>query len=174
MPQSAEQIVSTVQHMPAGSRIQVLAPLVQERKGHHETVFEDVRKAGFVRVRVDGEIRSVDEQIELDRYKNHSIEAVVDRLIIRHAPHDESEEAHADRTRLNDSIETALKLGGGIVIINDVTDPNNPNDELYSEHLYCPYDNTSIGNQERTRCRSHRTQQRSELASRGYCRLAYR
>ncbi len=144
MPQAAEQIVSTVQHMPAGSRIQVLAPLVRERKGHHEAIFEDVRKAGFVRVRVDGEIRSVDEQIELDRYKNHSIEAVVDRLIIRHAPDDESEEAYADRTRLNDSIETALKLGGGIVIINDVTDPNNPNDELFSEHLYCPYDNTSI------------------------------
>ena len=144
MPQAAEQIVSTVQHMPAGSRIQVLAPLVQERKGHHEAIFDDVRKAGFVRIRVDGEIRSVDDEIELDRYKNHSIEAVVDRLIIRYDPHDESEEAHTDRTRLTDSIETALKLGGGIVIINDVTDPSNPNDDLFSEHLYCPYDGTSI------------------------------
>ena len=144
MPQAAEQIVSTVQHMPLGSRIQVLAPLVQGRKGHHEGVFEDVRKAGFVRVRVDGEIRSVDEQIELDRYKNHTIEAVVDRLIIRHEPHNESEEAQSDRTRLTDSIETALKLGGGIVIINDVTDRDNPTDDLYSEHLYCPYDGTSI------------------------------
>ncbi len=144
MPQSAEQIVLNVQHMPHDSRIQVLAPLVQGRKGHHQTIFDDVRKAGFVRVRVNGEVRNVDDQIELDRYKNHHIEAVVDRLIIRHDPHDESEEAQADRTRLTDSIETALRLGGGIVIINDVTDRDNPADYLYSEHLYCPYDGTSI------------------------------
>ena len=144
MPQSAEQIVSAVLHMPSDSRIQVLAPLVQERKGHHEGIFDDIRKAGFVRVRVDGEVRSVDEQIELDRYKNHSIEAVIDRLIIRYDPHDAGEEAHTDRTRLTDSIETALKLGNGIVIINDVTDPDKPVDELFSEHLYCPYDGTSI------------------------------
>ena len=84
-PQSAEQIVESVEKMPDGSRIQVLAPLIKDRKGHHQGVFEDVRKAGFVRVRVDGEIRQVDEQIELDRYKNHTIEAVVDRLVIR--PH---------------------------------------------------------------------------------------
>lgn len=144
MPQSAEQIVDSVRHMPQGSRIQVLAPLIRERKGHHQTVFEDVRKAGFVRVRVNGQVRQVDEEIQLDRYKNHTIEAVVDRLVIRHAPDDQSEEAQAARTRLNDSIETALALGQGIVIINDVTDPNKPRDELYSEHLYCPYDGTSI------------------------------
>lgn len=144
MPQSAEQIVEDVQSMPQGSRIQVLAPLVQGRKGHHQNVFEDVRKAGFVRVRVNGEIRSVDEEIELDRYKNHDIEAVVDRLVIRYAPDDFSEEAQAARTRLTDSIETALRLGDGIVIINDVSDADNPTDHLYSEHLYCPYDGTSI------------------------------
>ncbi len=144
MPQSAEQIVSDVIHMPQNTRIQILAPLVQGRKGHHLGIFEDVRKAGFVRVRVDGEIRSVDEEIELDRYKNHDIEAVVDRVIIRHDPHDEGEEARADRTRMTDSIETALALGGGLVIINDVTEQDNPQDHLYSEHLYCPYDGTSI------------------------------
>ncbi|MCB8984784.1 MAG: excinuclease ABC subunit UvrA [Ardenticatenaceae bacterium] len=144
MPQSAEQIVESVLQMPSDSRIQVLAPLVKDRKGHHQGVFEDVRKAGFVRVRVNGEVRQVDEEIELDRYKNHTIEAVVDRLIIRHDPHDESEEAKADRTRLTDSVETALTLGDGIVIINDVTDRDNQVDQLYSEHLYCPYDGTSI------------------------------
>jgi excinuclease ABC subunit A len=144
MPQSAEQIVGDVLAMPAGARIQVLAPLVQGRKGHHQTVFEDVRKAGFVRVRVNGAVRSVDEEIELDRYKNHDIEAVVDRLVMRHDPDDAGEEAQAARSRLTDSIETALKLGGGIVIINDVTDPDKPRDHLYSEHLYCPYDGTSI------------------------------
>ncbi len=151
-PQSAEQIVESVEKMPDGSRIQVLAPLIKDRKGHHQGVFEDVRKAGFVRVRVDGEIRQVDEQIELDRYKNHTIEAVVDRLVIR--PHarlngqgsDETaqEEAQAARSRLTDSIETALRLGDGVVIVNDVTDADNPQDRLYSEHLSCVYDGTSI------------------------------
>jgi excinuclease ABC subunit A len=144
MPQSAEQIVSDVLHMPQDSRIQILAPLVQGRKGHHQGVIDDVRKAGFVRVRVNGEVYSVDDQIELDRYKNHNIEAVVDRWIIRHDPHDTSEDAAADRSRLTDSIETALRLGGGIVIVNDISDAENPSDHLYSEHLYCPYDGTSI------------------------------
>lgn len=140
-PQSAEQIVESIGKMPDGRRIQVLAPLIQDRKGHHQGVFEDVRKAGFVRVRVNGEVRLVDEDIELDRYKNHTIEAVVDRLKIQHSG---GEEAASARTRLNDSIETALRLGGGIVIINDVTDKDNPTDHLYSEHLACAYDGTSI------------------------------
>ncbi len=144
MPQSAEQIVANVMAMPPGTRIQVLAPLVQDRKGHHQGIFEDVRKAGFVRVRVNGEVRQVDDKIELDRYKNHTIEAVVDRLVIRHAADDTSEEAASDRSRLTDSVETALALGSGIVIINDVTNPDAPVDNLYSEHLYCPYDGTSI------------------------------
>ncbi|MDX1689129.1 MAG: excinuclease ABC subunit UvrA [Candidatus Promineifilaceae bacterium] len=143
-PQTAEQIVESVQKMPEGSRIQVLAPLVVDRKGHHQQVFEDVRKAGFVRVRVNDEIRQVDEEIALDRYKNHSIEAVVDRLVIRHEPGDQSEEAQAARSRLTDSIETALEMGDGVVIVNDVTDRDNPVDQLYSEHLSCVYDGTSI------------------------------
>lgn len=147
-PQSAEQIVESVEKMPDGSRIQVLAPLVKDRKGHHQSIFEDVRKAGFVRVRVNGEIRQVDEEMELDRYKNHTIEAVVDRLVIRHYDPDggeeEQEEVQAARSRLTDSIETALRLGDGVVIINDVTDRDNPTDRLYSEHLSCVYDGTSI------------------------------
>ncbi len=143
-PQSAEQIVEQIMAMPDGSRVQVLAPLIRDRKGQHQSVFEDVRKAGFVRVRVNGDVYSVDEKIELDRYKNHTIEAVVDRLVIRHYEDADSEEARSDRTRLTDSIETALTLGQGLVIINDVTDRDNPVDTLYSEHLYCPYDGTSI------------------------------
>ncbi len=143
-PQSAEQIVDAVLHMPKESRIQVLAPLIRDRKGQHIAIFDDVRKAGFVRVRVNGEVVSVDDDIELDRYKNHTIEAVVDRLVVRHDPHDSSEEAQSAKTRLTDSLETALRLGNGLVIINDVTDADNPVDNLYSEHLYCPYDGTSI------------------------------
>ena len=131
--QSAQQIVDTVMNMPPGARFQVLAPLVKERKGHHQAIFEDVRKAGFVRVRVDGRVRDVDEEIELDRYKMHTVEAVVDRLVIP----EEQEDSNGFRSRLADSIETALRLGDGVVIVNDLSsDP--PQDVLYSEHLACP------------------------------------
>ncbi|MCX7680599.1 MAG: excinuclease ABC subunit UvrA [Anaerolineae bacterium] len=132
--QSAQQIVDAVMGMPAGTRFQVLAPLVRERKGHHQAIFEDVRKAGFVRVRVDGRIYDVDEEIELDRYKMHTIEAVVDRLII---PEPAEGQEDGFRSRLTDSVETALRLGDGIVIINDVS-AEPPRDILYSEHLACP------------------------------------
>ncbi len=90
--------------MPPGTRIQVLAPLVQDRKGQHQGIFDDVRKAGFVRVRVNGEVRQVDDKIELDRYKNHTIEAVVDRLVIRHPADDPSDEAASDRSRLSHGV----------------------------------------------------------------------
>ena len=129
--QSAQQIVDAVLALPAGTRFQVLAPLVKDRKGHHQAVFEDVRKAGFVRVRVDGVVREVDEEIELDRYKLHTIEAVVDRLIIPEEIDD------GFRTRLTDSVETALRMGDGVVVINDVS-AEEPRDLLYSEHLACP------------------------------------
>jgi excinuclease ABC subunit A len=144
LPQSAEQIVESVQRLRDEGRIQILAPLVKDRKGHHQGVFEDVRKAGFVRIRVDGEVRQVEEEIELDRYKNHSIEVVVDRLVIYHRPEDDSDEAQAARSRLTDSIETALKLGDGVIIVNDVTDDDNPTDHFFSEHLSCAYDGTSV------------------------------
>jgi len=128
--QSAQQIVEAVLGMVPETRLQVLAPLVKDRKGHHRAVFEDVRKAGFVRVRVDGRTYDVDEEIELDRYKMHTIEAVVDRLVMA----EESDEGF--RSRLTDSVETALRLGDGIVIIDDLSaDPRQ--DLLYSERLAC-------------------------------------
>ncbi len=127
--QSAEQIVDAVLGMAPSTRFQVLAPLIKERKGHHQAIFEDVRKAGFVRVRVNGRVYDVDEEIELDRYKMHTIEAVVDRLII-------PEEEVSFRSRLADSVETALKLGDGVVIINDLSSEP-PQDTLYSEHMVC-------------------------------------
>ena len=131
--QSAQQIVDTLMGMKPAAHFQVLAPLIKERKGHHQAIFEDVRKAGFVRARVDGAVRDVDEEIELDRYKMHTIEAVVDRLIIPEAP----EKASGFRSRLTDSVETALRLGDGVVLINDLSsDP--PQDVLYSERLACP------------------------------------
>jgi excinuclease ABC subunit A len=150
--QSAQQIVEAVMGMTPGTRFQVLAPLIKDRKGHHQSIFEDVRKTGFVRVRVDGRVYDVDEEIELDRYKMHTIEAVVDRLVIPEEVDGEVDKGKVDqgegdeetgpsldsfRSRLTDSIETALQLGDGTMIVNDVsTDP--PQDMLYSEHFACP------------------------------------
>jgi excinuclease ABC subunit A len=112
--QTPQQIVDQLAALPAGTRLQLLAPLIKDRKGHHQQVLADVRKQGFARVRVDGEIRAVDEEITLDRYKLHTIEAVVDRLVV--PPADESEdERRAFLSRLNDSVETALKLGDGFL-----------------------------------------------------------
>lgn len=142
--QSAQQIVEQIEALPDGTRIQVLAPLVKDRKGHHEKVFEEVRKAGFVRVRVDGVVRDVDEEIKLARYEMHTIEVVVDRLVVRRYADPNGEEAQSARSRLTDSIETALKLGNGIVIVNDVTDPNAPRDILFSEKLACVYGHGSF------------------------------
>jgi excinuclease ABC subunit A len=141
--QSAEQIVESLLRLPAGTRIQILAPLIKDRKGHHQAVFDEVRRAGFVRVRVNGKVRDVDEGIELDRYKMHTIEVVVDRLIISHGSGDESEEASAARTRLTDSVETALKMGDGVMLVNNVSlDP--PRDTLFSEKLACVYCDISM------------------------------
>jgi len=142
--QSAQQIVEAIESWPDGSRIQVLAPVIKDRKGRHEKVFEDIRKAGFVRVRVNGEVRDVSEEIELERYKRHTIEVVVDRLVLRRYDDPDGEDASAARSRLTDSVETAMELGGGIVIINNVTDRDNPSDHLFSEHLACVHGHVSL------------------------------
>ncbi|MEP7284267.1 MAG: excinuclease ABC subunit UvrA [Chloroflexota bacterium] len=142
--QSAQQIVENVETMPDGARIQILAPLIKDRKGRHEKVFEDVRKAGFVRVRVDGEAHEVEEDIELARYETHTIEVVVDRLVIHRFEDPNSEDALSARSRLTDSIETALEMGDGVVIVNDVTDSANMTDHLYSEKLACVYGHISL------------------------------
>ncbi len=138
--QSAEQIVDSILDFAPATRILILAPLVKDRKGHHQRIFEDVRKAGYVRVRVDGELRDVEEEIELERYKKHNIEVVVDRLVIP----EENEELISFRSRLTDSIETALPLGDGLAIVSDVTsDP--PQDLLFSEQFSCPHCGISLG-----------------------------
>ncbi|HFC12812.1 MAG TPA: excinuclease ABC subunit A, partial [Anaerolineae bacterium] len=145
-PQSAEVIVSTILNQFPDNRLQILAPLIKDRKGNHLQVFQDIRKEGYVRVRVNGEIFNIDDKIVLDRYKNHTIEAVVDRLVLRGvaAMAEDDPERLSLVTRITDSVETALVLGGGVVIVNDVTERDNPQDYLFSEHLFCPYDGTSI------------------------------
>ena len=137
MAQSAQQIVDAVLALPDGTRAQILAPVIQNRKGHHERVLEEIGRAGFQRVRVNGEVRELEEEIALDRYKIHNIEIVVDRLIIRHHDDPGTEDARGFVTRVTDSIETALELGKGLVVINDVTDAEHPRDILFSEHLAC-------------------------------------
>ncbi len=139
--QTTQQIVDAILEKSNGSRVMILAPLVRERKGTHKAVFDDIRKAGFVRVRVDGQIYDLDEEIELESYKLHTIEAVVDRLIIRHG---DGKTDNDDATRLADSVETALKLGAGALIVHDVTDPDKPWDKLFSEHFACVHCGISL------------------------------
>jgi len=130
--QTVQQIVDAVQEIPQGSRIMILAPLVRDRKGEHQTILSDLQKAGFVRVRVDGKIYDLSEEFQLDKNKKHTIEVVVDRLQI-----EQSENA----TRLADSIETALKLGSGVVLVK-VLDGE---ELLFSEHFACVYCGISLG-----------------------------
>lgn len=142
--QSAQQIVEEIENWRDGARVQILAPIIRDRKGQHQKVFEDIAKAGFVRARVSGEIVEVDNPPELDRYKMHTIEVVVDRLVIRHYDDPDGEEATSARSRLTDSIETALELGDGVVIVNDLSDSEQPTDHLFSESLACPQGHGSI------------------------------
>ncbi|OGO45059.1 MAG: excinuclease ABC subunit A [Chloroflexi bacterium RBG_16_63_12] len=142
--QSAEEVVDAVGAYPDGSKIMVLAPVIKERKGHHQPVFEDLRKSGFTRARVNKRVLDLSEEIELDRYKMHSIEAVVDRLVVRNPKSqtpNPKEEADEFRSRLTDSIETALKMGNGTVIISDTATGE---DRLYSENFACPVDGISL------------------------------
>lgn len=139
--QSAQQIVDAVESLPDNTRIQVLAPIVKDRKGHHQRVFDDVRKAGFVRVRVDGQVHEVDDTIDLARYEMHTIEVVVDRLVVRHFEDPDSEEANSARSRLADSIETALELGDRVAVINLA---ESGEDILFSENLACPHCRISL------------------------------
>ncbi len=137
--QSAQEIVDKVAKLPEGTRILILSPLVRARKGTYQAVFEEIRKAGFTRVRVDGNVHSLDDEIELDRYKQHTIEAIVDRLVI--SQEGEKEERKAALTRLTDSIETALKFGEGYLTISLV---DKGEDQNFSEHLACPEHGVSI------------------------------
>jgi excinuclease ABC subunit A len=134
--QSAQEIVDAIETLPDGSRLLILSPLVRGRKGTHQSVLDEIRKAGFVRARVDGTVYELDDDIQMDRYKIHNIEAVVDRLVVRRL--DDKDEANAARSRLTDSVETSLKFGDGYLIVQDVTDAEHPRDLYFSEHLACP------------------------------------
>ncbi|MFV8064365.1 excinuclease ABC subunit UvrA [Streptococcus pluranimalium] len=121
---SVEQIVDEVLALPERTRMQILAPIVRRKKGQHKTVFERIQKDGYVRVRVDGEIYDVTEVPELSKSKMHDIEVVIDRLVNK----------EGIRSRLFDSVEAALRLGDGYLMI----DTMDGNELLYSEHYSCP------------------------------------
>jgi excinuclease ABC subunit A len=121
--QSAQQIVGEILDLPAGTRFLVLAPLVKQRKGEHRDVIEEVRKSGFTRVRVDGAVLSLDDEIRLDKKRKHTIDAVVDRLIAK----------AGIEQRLTDSVETALRHGEGVVVVA----PEGRPEMILSEHRAC-------------------------------------
>ncbi len=128
--QTVQQIVDTIVKFGEGARIYILAPVVRGRKGQHKGIFEEVRKEGFLRVRVDGAIHSVDEKLTLEKNKKHSIEVVVDRLVLE----DDYKE------RLTESVELSLKIGSGLTIVHEL--PNT--DHLFSEHFACPHCEVSM------------------------------
>ncbi|MDP6495153.1 MAG: excinuclease ABC subunit UvrA, partial [Dehalococcoidia bacterium] len=130
--QTVQQIVDAVLTIPPDTWIMILAPLVKDRKGEHQSVLEDLRKMGFVRVRVDGRIHDLSEEFTLNKNKRHIIEAVVDRLAT-------GEKENAGR--IADSVETALKLGAGVALIS-IADGD---ELLFSEHFACPYCGISLG-----------------------------
>ena len=130
--QTVQQIVDAVLGLPESSRIQIMAPMVRRRKGEHKEVFEDARKAGFVRVRVNGEVQDLSESFDLDKQKWHDIEVVVDRLVIG---------TSAEQTRVADSVETALKMASGTVLVDVV----GGEELLFSEQFACVHCNISMG-----------------------------
>jgi excinuclease ABC subunit A len=143
--QTADQIVDAILALPAGSRILVLAPLVQNRKGEYRDLLAEYQKRGFARVRVDGMLHSLEERLALDKKLKHDIELVVDRLVVK----------EGIRQRLTDSVETALKEGKGTLVVADADkeqkvgpgiDPEEykRHDRFFSELNACPYDNLSF------------------------------
>ncbi len=146
--QTVQQIVDAILEMPAGKRLMLLAPVIQDRKGEHQGVLEDARRAGFVRVRVDGTVYDLEDKIPMSRYKNHNIDVVVDRLITEGPldqrepdPEAEGESTASSTSRLADSVETALKLGSGVMLV----DIDGEEERLFSEHLACAFDHISFG-----------------------------
>ncbi|HIA94830.1 MAG TPA: excinuclease ABC subunit UvrA [Candidatus Marinimicrobia bacterium] len=122
--QTVQQIVDTVRKFKSGTKMHILAPLIRGRKGQHRGVIDEIRKEGFLRLRVDGDVMTVDDKIILNKNKKHTIEVVVDRLIMKEGIHE----------RLTESIELALKIGSGLILVNEL-----PNKEhLFSEHFACP------------------------------------
>ena len=122
--QTIQQMTDDVMTFPEGSKILIIAPMIRGKKGEHKSVFEQLRKEGFSRVRVDGVVRTLDEDIDLQKTKKHDIDVVVDRLVVK----------EGIESRLTDSMETAAKWGEGLVLVVEVDGP----EHMYSQHFACP------------------------------------
>ena len=144
--QSATQIVDHVMALADGTKLMVLAPVVRGKKGHHKEVFEGMVRQGFVRARVDGEVMDLREiaktkagtpfTTKTQRYQKHTVEAVVDRIVVRHE--EKADDDGGVRSRVADSIELSLKLAEGLVVISAADDANQWSDTLFSEKYACP------------------------------------
>lgn len=128
--QSVDQIVDSILNLEQGTKIQLLAPVVRARKGEHKKEFENAAKAGYVRVRVDGETRELSEEIKLEKTKKHTIEIIIDRLVVK----------PEIKSRLADSVETASKISGGIIIVDVI----GSKEITFSESYVCPEHGTSM------------------------------
>ncbi|MFC1548127.1 excinuclease ABC subunit UvrA, partial [Candidatus Neomarinimicrobiota bacterium] len=128
--QTIQQMVDQILSFPEGTRIQLMAPVVRGRKGEYKEVFKSIRREGFVRVRVDGRVRQLSEKIILHRNKKHDIEVVVDRIVVKLAV----------KERLTESLELAVKMGSGVVVVNELPEGGRGKgkDHLFSETLSCP------------------------------------
>ncbi|HEX9578247.1 MAG TPA: excinuclease ABC subunit UvrA [Myxococcales bacterium] len=133
--QSAQQIADELAHLPEGTKLTLLAPLIEQRKGEHKEVLQDARKRGYSRARVDGVVRDLDEDIDLDKKRKHDIAIVVDRLVIK---------KEDGSRRLIDSVETALKEGKGVLLAATTLTKGGETSSIYSEHLSCPVDGISF------------------------------
>ncbi len=136
--QTVQEIVDQIRDYPDGTRLLVLGPLVRDRKGEHQQLLVTARRGGFARVRVDGVVRDLSEDIALDKMRKHSLEVVVDRIVNHRGA-----EGEADRARLTDSVETALRMGEGLIVVADA-DGKVP-ERLFSQRLACPEGDFSIG-----------------------------
>ncbi|WP_336823897.1 excinuclease ABC subunit UvrA [Sporosarcina sp. USHLN248] len=129
--QTIEQMVDRILQLPERSRLQILAPVISGRKGTHAKLIEDIKKQGYVRIRVDGEVMDLDDNIELNKNKKHTIEIVIDRIVLKEGV----------ETRLSDSLESALRLSEGTVLVDVIGEE----ELLFSEHHACPLCGFSIG-----------------------------
>ncbi|EHC6231876.1 excinuclease ABC subunit UvrA [Listeria monocytogenes serotype 1/2a] len=129
--QTIEQMVDRVLEYPEKTRIQIMAPIVSGKKGTHKKTIEEIKKEGYVRIRVDGEIYDINDEIEIEKNKKHSIEIIIDRIVIK----------EGINTRLYDSIEAALRLADGYAVVDIMGDK----ELLFSEHYACPYCGFSVG-----------------------------
>ncbi len=128
--QSTDQIIQNIRELPEGERVMILAPIVRGRKGEFKKELEKLQKSGFTRARIDGEMRSLDEEIRLDRRRNHTIEVVIDRLLIK----------PGIAQRLEESVRTATRLTDGVVIVSVI----DGEEQMYSERMACVYCGISI------------------------------